>query len=107
MKKILLCINLLQTAYFVAKYSEYESIPPFLEQKTLICSDLSVTNSFHTGPNIHSKDYRERAIKYKDVGHTFMELKETFEIPPVTYYDWKEKAKMDTMRTRGKLNEDV
>jgi transposase len=39
----------------------------------------------------YSKDYRKRAVEYKDSGHTFKELKEAFEIPPETYYDWKEK----------------
>jgi transposase len=36
-----------------------------------------------------SKDYRERAVAYKDEGHTFKELKEAFKIPSVTYYLWK------------------
>lgn len=39
----------------------------------------------------YSKDYRKRAVEYKDEGHTFQELREVFKIPPVTYYDWKEK----------------
>lgn len=40
---------------------------------------------------MYSKDYRKRAVEYKDEGHTFKELKETFKIPTETYYDWKEK----------------
>jgi transposase len=39
----------------------------------------------------YSIDYKERAVEYKDAGHTFEELKEAFKIPPITYYDWKEK----------------
>ena len=47
-------------------------------------------------------DYRKRAVEYKEEGHTFKELKEEFNIPPATYYDWKEKLKngyYDTKRT--------
>jgi transposase-like protein len=40
---------------------------------------------------MYSKDYRERAVAYKDEGHTFKELKEAFDIAPETYYQWKEK----------------
>ena len=40
---------------------------------------------------MYSKDYRERAVNYKDEEHTFKELKEAFKIPATTYYDWKEK----------------
>jgi transposase len=39
----------------------------------------------------YSKDYKERAVKYKDEGHTFTQLREAFGIPSETYYDWKEK----------------
>lgn len=39
----------------------------------------------------YSKDYRRRAVEYKNEGHTFEELREVFKIPPITYYDWKEK----------------
>jgi transposase len=39
----------------------------------------------------YSKDYIERAVWYKDEGHTFAELREAFGIPAATYYDWKEK----------------
>ena len=39
----------------------------------------------------YSNDYRKRAIEYKDTGHTFVELREAFKIPPRTYYDWKRK----------------
>ena len=36
-------------------------------------------------------DYRLRAVEYKDEGHTFKELRETFKIPAITYYDWRRK----------------
>jgi transposase len=39
----------------------------------------------------YSKDYKERAVAYKQEGHTFKQLREAFDIPPLTYYDWKEK----------------
>jgi transposase len=39
----------------------------------------------------YSIDYKKRAVEYKNSGHTFNELKEAFDIPPVTYYDWKQK----------------
>jgi len=39
----------------------------------------------------YSNDYRKRAIDYKDSGHTFVELREAFKIPPRTYCDWKRK----------------
>jgi hypothetical protein len=39
----------------------------------------------------YSIDYKKRAVEYKDAGHTFEELREAFEIPPITYYGWKEK----------------
>jgi hypothetical protein len=34
---------------------------------------------------------RLRAVAYKDEGHTFKELKQTFGIPVETFYQWKEK----------------
>ena len=39
----------------------------------------------------YSMDYRLRAVEYKDEGHTFKELRETFKIPAITYYDRKRK----------------
>jgi transposase len=39
----------------------------------------------------YSKDYVERAVAYKQEGHSFNELREAFGIPPNTYYDWEEK----------------
>jgi transposase len=39
----------------------------------------------------YSIDYKKRAVEYKDQGHTFNELREAFGIPPVTYYQWKER----------------
>jgi transposase len=35
----------------------------------------------------------KRAVAYKNEGHTFRELKDTFNIPSETYYQWKEKLK--------------
>ena len=40
---------------------------------------------------MYSIDYIKRAVAYKEEGHTFRELKDTFNIPPETYYQWKEK----------------
>jgi len=40
---------------------------------------------------MYSIDYIRRAVDYKDEGHTFRELKDAFDIPPETYYQWKEK----------------
>jgi len=37
----------------------------------------------------YSTDYKKRALAYKDEGHTFKELYETFKIPAATYYNWK------------------
>lgn len=39
----------------------------------------------------YSKEYRKRAVEYKEEGHTFKEVREVFKIPAITYYDWKEK----------------
>jgi transposase len=36
----------------------------------------------------YSVDYRKVAIKYKQNGHTFKDLKEVFRITPRTYYQW-------------------
>ena len=40
---------------------------------------------------MYSIDFIRRVVDYKNEGHTFMELRETFKIPPETYYLWKEK----------------
>ena len=40
---------------------------------------------------MYSMDFRQRAVAYKDEGHTFEELKNAFNIPPETYYQWKER----------------
>jgi len=37
---------------------------------------------------MYSIDYRKRAVEYKQEGHTFKELKETFLISSETYYRW-------------------
>ena len=39
----------------------------------------------------YSKDFKKRAVAYKQEGHTFKQLKEAFGIPSETYYQWKEK----------------
>lgn len=39
----------------------------------------------------YSKDFIERAIAYKQSGHTFKQLREVFGIPSETYYQWCEK----------------
>ena len=50
----------------------------------------------------YSIDYRKRAVGYKDSGHTFKELEEAFKIPPITYYDWKEKLSSGYYQARPK-----
>ena len=40
---------------------------------------------------MYSIDFIRRAVAYKDEGHTLRELKDAFNIPPETYYQWKEK----------------
>ena len=37
----------------------------------------------------YDEKYRVRAVSYKDSGHTFKELKETFKITSWAYYQWK------------------
>ncbi len=37
----------------------------------------------------HSLDFIKKAVAYKEAGHTFKELKETFGIHSKTYYRWK------------------
>jgi transposase len=39
----------------------------------------------------YSKDFIQKAVEYKQKGHTFKELREAFGIPAETYYDWKRK----------------
>ena len=62
---------------------------------------------------MYSMDYRLRAAAYKDEGHTFKELKQTFGIPAETFYQWKEKLgsgyyETKTIRERNrKINKDV
>ena len=41
--------------------------------------------------NMYSIDFIQCAVTYKNEGHTFKELKDTFNIPSETYYQWKEK----------------
>ena len=39
----------------------------------------------------YSKDFVKAAVAYKKDGHTFKELREAFNIPAETYYQWEEK----------------
>ncbi len=39
----------------------------------------------------YSIDFIRRAITYKQNGHTFAQLREAFDIPSATYYDWETK----------------
>jgi len=39
----------------------------------------------------YSIDFIERAVAYKQEGHTLKQLQEAFGIPSETYYDWKKK----------------
>ena len=39
----------------------------------------------------YSIDFIKRAVAYKQEGHTFKQLREAFNIPPVTYYSWVKK----------------
>jgi transposase len=36
-------------------------------------------------------DFIKRAVAYRQEGHTLKQLREAFDIPPETYYDWKKK----------------
>jgi transposase len=47
-------------------------------------------------------DYKKRAVAYKQEGHTFKELREAFDIPSETYYDWKEKLENGYYETKKK-----
>jgi len=40
---------------------------------------------------MYSIDFIQCAVAYKDEGHTFKELRDTFNIPAETYYKWKNK----------------
>jgi transposase-like protein len=39
----------------------------------------------------YSRDFIERAVAYKNEGHTFQQLREAFDIPPNTYYNWSKR----------------
>jgi transposase len=39
----------------------------------------------------YSIDFINRAVAYKQEGHTFEQLRQAFRIPSATYYDWEEK----------------
>jgi hypothetical protein len=39
----------------------------------------------------YSIDFIKRAVEYRQEGHTFAQLREAFNIPSTTYYDWEDK----------------
>ena len=39
----------------------------------------------------YSIDFIKRAVEYRQEGHTFAQLREAFDIPSATYYDWEAK----------------
>jgi transposase len=39
----------------------------------------------------YSIDFIKRSVAYKQEGHTFAQLREAFDIPSATFYDWEEK----------------
>jgi len=39
----------------------------------------------------YSMDFIKRAVAYRQEGHTFAQLREAFDIPSATYYDWEVK----------------
>jgi transposase len=39
----------------------------------------------------YSIDFIKRAVSYKQEGHTFAQLREAFDIPSATFYDWENK----------------
>ena len=41
----------------------------------------------------YSMDYKQRAVAYKQEGHTFKQLREAFGIPSETYYQWEKKLR--------------
>jgi transposase len=50
--------------------------------------------------------FREKAIKYKESGHTFPELKEVFGITAKIYYDWKKRlAKTGSLKPKKVLTQ--
>ena len=49
---------------------------------------------------MYSIDFKQRAVAYKDGGHTLTELKEAFGIPAETYYKWKVKLESGYYKTK-------
>ena len=49
---------------------------------------------------MYSIDFEQRAVAYKDEGHTLRELKEAFGIPAETYYKWKAKLENGYYETK-------
>jgi transposase len=50
----------------------------------------------------YSIDFIKRAVEYKQEGHTFKQLREAFNIPPETYYQWDEKLGNGYYQTKPK-----
>jgi hypothetical protein len=52
----------------------------------------------------YSIDFIKRAVAYKQKGHTFVQLREVFGIPALTYYDWEKSLKTDILRLKSDAN---
>ena len=50
----------------------------------------------------YSIDFIKRAVSYKQEGHTFKQLREAFDIPPETFYQWEEKLRNGYYETKRK-----
>jgi transposase-like protein len=50
----------------------------------------------------YRRDFRERAVAYKQEGHTFKQLREAFGIPSETYYQWEGNLKSGYYETEIK-----
>jgi transposase len=50
----------------------------------------------------YSIDFIKRAVQYKQEGHTFKQLRESFGIPSETYYNWKDKLESGYYETKIK-----
>ena len=50
----------------------------------------------------YSIDFIRRAVEYKREGHTFNQLREAFDIPPETYYQWGKKLENGYYETKPK-----
>jgi transposase len=50
----------------------------------------------------YSIDFIKRAVAYKQEGHTFAQLREAFDVPSATFYDWEEKLDSGYYNTKTK-----